>query len=244
MNVAKRMADRWSLQANYTWSKSIDNGTATFSDAEYGNTAGSPWPFDPNLNRGLSDFDLEHVFSLHFRWDVPSPAAGVSRAIFGGWEMAGIMSASSGGAFSVKQNADRARTGNSRVNQGTGAQRPHWTPDAPGCNNSPTTGNPDDFVNVACFTFPDLGVLGDLGRNTFRVPSVMTVDFSLFKNLQVAGSSALQFRIETFNLLNRVNYRPSLTSIYNASGAVLPRPGRLEQMGTARQIQLGVKFLW
>jgi hypothetical protein len=244
VNVAKRMANRWSLQGNYTWSKSIDNGTATFSDAEYGNTAGSPWPFDPKLNRGRSDFDLAHVFSLHFRWDVPAPAGGVAKAIFGGWEMAGIVSASSGGVFSVKQNADRARTGNSRTGQGTGAQRPDWSPDAPGCNNSPTTGNPDDFVNVNCFTFPALGVLGNLGRNTFRVPNVKTVDFSLFKNIPFASAGSAQLRIEVFNLLNEVNYQPSLTVVFNNSGGVQPRPGRLEQLGTARQVQLGLKFLW
>jgi hypothetical protein len=224
LSIQKRMSARWSAQSNYTWSKAMDNGTATFSDAEYGNTAGSPWPFDPKINRGPADFHLSHVFTTNFRYEAPSPAGGAAKAILGGWEFAGILSASSGGVFTVKMNADRARTGNSRVNQGTGAQRPHWSPDAPGCNGNPTTGDPDDFVNVSCFSFPALGVLGNLGRNNFTTPRVMTFDFSLFKNHNVGGDSNVQFRAEFFNLFNRMNFGPELTSIFNvASGAVGPQ---------------------
>ncbi len=249
LNLTKHMSRGLYLQGAYTWSKSIDNGSNTFSDAEYVNTAGSPWPFDPRLNRGVSDFDVPHNLVINFRWDVPSPASltGLPRFLLAGWELGGIFQANSGVPFTVKIAADRARTGNSVVALGTGAQRPDFNP-APGCTpNAINPGNPDNYVNLDCFSFPAPGFLGNLGRNTLRGPGPVNFDFSLYKNHNLFSERLkVQFRAEFFNVFNRANFQSRLTTVFDRQGRLVETAGQLRPptITTSRQVQFGMKFLW
>jgi hypothetical protein len=92
------------------------------------------------------------------------------------------------------------------------------------------------------FTIPCGGVApcqGNLGRNTFLGPDFFDVDMSLFKNFKVTERVNFQFRVESFNLLNRTNF----TLPGNAGHNKITDP----LFGTAggdfnpRQIQFGAK---
>jgi hypothetical protein len=48
---------------------------------------------------------------------------------------------------------------------------------------------------------------GSAGRNIAQGPGYGNWDFSLFKNILVAESKDLQFRVEFFNVLNHTNFR-------------------------------------
>ncbi|MBI4483072.1 MAG: TonB-dependent receptor [Acidobacteria bacterium] len=244
--LTKRFSGGFFAQGSYTWSKSMDNGSNTFSDSD-GGSAGIPWPFDPNLNRGVSDFNVPHNLAVNFRWDVPSPASltALPRFLLAGWELGGIFQANSGVPFTVKQNVDRARTGNSVAGGGTGAPRPHYNP-APGCTpNAINPGNPDQYVKLECFSFPALGVLGNLGRHTLRGPGLVNFDLSLFKNKLVGEKLRVQFRAEAFNVFNRANFSKGLTAVFDSQGRVIPTATRLSATKTtSRQIQFGMKFVW
>jgi hypothetical protein len=54
-----------------------------------------------------------------------------------------------------------------------------------------------------------LGQEGNLGRNTYHGPGLAQVDLSLLKNFPIPWflheGAKLQFRAESYNLLNRVN---------------------------------------
>ena len=43
---------------------------------------------------------------------------------------------------------------------------------------------------------------GNVGRNAFRGPGGMNVDFSLFRGFSLGGARRLEFRAEVFNLTN------------------------------------------
>jgi TonB-dependent receptor-like protein len=94
-NFNKRFSRGFFLNAAYTWSKSIDRGSNTFSDNESTNTSGSPYAFLPQIQKGVSYFDVTHIFVLNYSWVLPTPASftGVSRAVLGGWELGGIFTA-------------------------------------------------------------------------------------------------------------------------------------------------------
>ena len=246
--LSKRMDHGVSFQASYTFSKNIDEGSATFSDNEYLNTAGPSYAFVPSLQNGVSDFDIKHNFVLNGNWIIPVPESfhGVTHAALGGWELGGIFTAHSGVPFTVKLASDQALTGNSRVNSSAGGQRPNFNP-IPGCTTNPTTGNPNNYINVNCFSFPALGTLGNLGRNTLRGPAFDDLDFSLFKNVNLHQERyKLQFRAEAFNILNHANFGVQTTAVFNGSGVPLASAGVLQQptLTTSRQIQLGVKFVF
>ena len=108
-------------------------------------------------------------------------------------------------------------------------------------------GHPDNYVKLQCFSFPALGELGNLGRNTLRSPGLETFDFSVFKNHSVLGEKLrVQFRAEFFNIFNRANFISQLVTAFDSQGRTVPVNAALNPptLTTSRQIQFGLKFLW
>ena len=63
-------------------------------------------------------------------------------------------------------------------------------------------------INVACFSAPTaLGQIGNMPRNSVRMPSIFNTDLALFKNFRVGEHRAIQLRWEMYNLFNRANFR-------------------------------------
>jgi hypothetical protein len=246
----KRFSRGFFFNAAYTWSKSIDRGSNTFSDNESINTSGSPYAFFPSLQKGASEFDISHRFVLNYSWNVPTPGSftGVSRALLGGWVLGGIFTAQTGPPFSVTLKTDRARTGDSRVGSSSGGQRPNFNPSPPGCSvNAINPGNPSNYIRTECFSFPKLGELGNLGRNTLRGPGLQEFDFSVFKNWPFwRERMRLQFRGEFFNLFNHPNFQEPKTKIFDGKGIVFPTASQLKPptLTSEREIEFGLKLTW
>jgi hypothetical protein len=245
----KRFGHGFLFKAAYTWSKSIDEGSNTFSDNETTNTSGVTYAFFPQLQRAVSDFDVAHRLVLTYSWAVPTPGSfhGATKALLAGWQLGGIFSAQTGPPFTVTLKNDQARTGDSRVGSSSGGQRPNYNP-APGCSpNAVNPGNPLTYVKLQCFSFPPLGELGNLGRNTLRGPGLQNFDASLFKNWPLwREQTSLQFRVEAFNVLNHANFQEPKTKIFDGSGnlilvsAQIPSPTATPE----RQIQFALKLTW
>jgi hypothetical protein len=83
-----------------------------------------------------------------------------------------------------------------------------------------------------------VGSNGTLGRNAFRGPGLANVDLALFKNVEITEAMRLQFRTEIFNAFNRVNL---FIPVGNMGS---PNFGRSTGAFPARQIQLGLKFIF
>ena len=56
------------------------------------------------------------------------------------------------------------------------------------------------------FSLPPNGTIGTAGRNILRGAGLSQLDLSLIKNTKINERFSLQFRLETFNLLNRANF--------------------------------------
>ena len=57
------------MLASYTWSKSLDTVSSAMFSADV--TGGVQNVFDVSQNRGPSDWDVPHRFSLSYVWDIP-----------------------------------------------------------------------------------------------------------------------------------------------------------------------------
>jgi hypothetical protein len=64
----RRLANRMQALASYTWSHSIDNIS---NDSSTSNTLATL--FDPNEDRGPSDFDVRHSFTGAITYNIPAP---------------------------------------------------------------------------------------------------------------------------------------------------------------------------
>jgi len=93
-----------SLNASYTWSKTIDNASEIF-----GFDIASPNQQNPFCNgkceRSISQIDRPHAFSLNFIYDVPfkKEQHGILGHVLGGWQVNGVYVLTSGEPYTPGQ---------------------------------------------------------------------------------------------------------------------------------------------
>jgi hypothetical protein len=191
--------------------------------------------------RGRSNFDVAHRFSLSYVYDLP---IGRGRAVLGdsgwvssllaGWQTMGIITLQTGRPFTVAllPEIDNSNTG--RSNLGFGAND---RPDVVG-NPELSDRDPNRWFNTAAFAFSPRGTFGDAGRNILEGPGFKNVNASLLKNTRLTEGLNLQLRFEAFNLFNHPNF--NLPDNFLGS----PTFGQILSAQSPRHIQLGVKLLF
>ena len=111
VTLRKRFSDNVAFDVNYTLSKSLDVTSASeaFGNRPNGQTgigmAEDPW--NPELSYALSDFDRRHQLNGNFLVQLPfgrghrigQNVSSIANHIIGGWELGGIVQASSGRPF-------------------------------------------------------------------------------------------------------------------------------------------------
>ena len=78
-------------------------------------------------------------------------------------------------------------------------------------------------LNSAAFSIPLSGFNGDLGRNVLRGLGAWQLDFALHREFRVAERLHLEFRAESFNILNHANF--ANPSNIQAPGVLTLSPG-------------------
>ncbi|MGB7201366.1 MAG: TonB-dependent receptor [Pyrinomonadaceae bacterium] len=173
--------------------------------------------FDPTLEYGRSDLDLEHRFVFSPVYEVGKVGGdnAAASAIFSNWVMSGIIQIQSGFAYSA------AVTGNPNNDDNTANDR------VPGTRrNQFSTPNTYQFDLRLTRVFP----LGERYRLTF-----LGEGFNIFNRSNISGQNN-QFFSSTFNNGTQIG---ALTRV-NANGALAF--GQPNRFLTERQVQLGIKF--
>ena len=76
-------------------------------------------------------------------------------------------------------------------------------------------------------------------------PGLAKLDMGLLKNTPLTEKLNLQFRFETFNLLNRANFDLPNAGMFDSSGSLLPSVGSITGTVTSsRQLQFGMKIVF
>ncbi len=249
VNVNKRFSDGLQFGVAYTFSKLTDNNSESLGVGAI--TGGSPQiPQDfSNINaeKSLSAFDRKHRLVANFLYEVPTPGGdffqrGFGRQVFGGWELAGIITRQSGQPFTVQTGVDT--NGNGQL-----GDRPNFNPNGT-LTLDPVTGDFRTFTSPlvggrfvvplnAAGTSPLANSLGNgnLGRNTFRSPGFYNTDLSLQKRLYMPWEEhRLVLRADFLNAFNQDNYGRPVVLMNN------PDFGRnLNNWGT-RTITLSAKY--
>jgi len=239
VGASRRFSNTLALQASYTWGKSEDLGSQAVGSGDFDNSFQPAYGHDPLSNKGLSDYDVRHNFVFNYTWQVPGAidASGLRSALLGGWQLSGIVTLRSGVPFTPVLGFDRARA---LPRSGGAGQRPDYAPGASAA--TAVQGGYAQYFNPLAFQLPAEGTLGNVPRNALIGPGYATWDSSLVKNVRVGPRRRLQLRVEAFNLLNRTNFGLPATTVFNSAGRVASAGEITSPVGTARQIQLGVKF--
>jgi outer membrane receptor protein involved in Fe transport len=205
------------LTARYTYARTKDNLSSTFSDSSNNFNLGFLDPFDPNVDYGNADFDVRHRFVTSFTWNIPG-AKDTSRFVnhvVGGWQLTGIFSARTGSPFSVFDCSFSifAESPCMRVvANGPLSFNPHIDR-----NDAQVSPNRYNFVNLTGLTpgvfqnpisggnEPGPFPTNMTKRNAFRGPGFWNLDTALFKNFKFTERVGFQFRFEAYNVLNHAN---------------------------------------
>lgn len=226
MMVQKRWRNGGQVLASYTYAKQMTNAETltTWLDTTGGGVAGYQ---DYNNLAGeysLSDFDAPSNLVISYNYPLPvgrgrlllSGLSGVANGFIGGWGLEGITSFRSGFPLALSVNPNVIST---YAFQGT--QRPDVVS---GCQRSiggsmyNRLGGADSthtYFNTACFAKPSYFTYGNESRtdNTLRTPGIANWDMAIYKNIPVHESVSLNFRLEAFNLFNRVEFGVPNTQI-------------------------------
>ncbi len=238
---------------SYTYSRSIDMGSDAERSTEFSSGGGLANSFsditttwNPGLMRGVSDFNTTHLLTLNYLYQLPfgrgqaylGGGNGLVNALIGGWQLSGILHATSGLPFSVFE--------------------PGWTTDWQIESYGVTTGKVklrrhfDQNGNPQFFDNPDainngvatggggggnirLPYPGEAGqRNNFTGDGYFSLDDGLTKSWKLAELGTLKFAWEVYNVTNTVRFDPASIGAGLTGGnlgvasALLTQPRRMQ----------------
>jgi outer membrane receptor protein involved in Fe transport len=190
-HVEKRFHAGLYLLSNFTWDKSLDDGT-------FG-PSGNQFCF--SCNYGNSDATRPWSWVSAANWELPfgrgrAYGNSLSRggdAIVGGWTLSGIFNFEAGQHFSPNL------SNNASLNSPETLR-----PDLIG-NPNVSSPNRGEWFNPAAYAVPAAFTYGDAGRNTLLGPGFGDVDLSLAKTVAITERMRLEFKWDVFNALNREN---------------------------------------
>lgn len=185
--------------AAYTWSKSFDNSSGFFDAVN---------PFNPQISRSLSAFDLTHNFVISYSYDLPSPKSltGFTGKLLSGWTISGITRFTTGLPISLSEGDDASLCGCN------GVDVPNYNGGAIHFLNPRDSGSHQYFTTDA-FSAESLGQAGNANRRFFHGPGLNNWDLALHKDTHITEATLLEFRAEFFNVFNHAQFT-------NPSGAI------------------------
>ncbi|HVO57427.1 MAG TPA: TonB-dependent receptor [Dongiaceae bacterium] len=187
-------------QFAYTWAHGLDDMT------QYRGTLAQD-AFNLKGDYGSMDYDTRHNFTATLNYELPR--AQRWKPLLNGWSLSSLVSLHTGQPFSVFSSSDTSGTDE-------GAQRADLIGDPFAGVSHKFNSAGVTWINPAAFADPAPGTFGNSGRNAFYGPGYGAVDFSVVKDNNITERIKTQFRIEMFNLFNRVNLAPPSTT--NGSG--------------------------
>src|SRR5712692_7891309 len=214
----KRLSKGLQFNANYTWSKSLDEVSRNFLLVAVQDS------LHPFADYGPSDFDARHHFTFSGIYEVPAFRA--NRA-FQGWRLGTGVTLQSGNPLNILANATGISgfTGDANIRPNLIGTLPSvGTSGIPSGNNVgliqyfPTSIVCDPRIAGSCnsssvFAIPATGPataanfhFGNLGRNVLVGPGFSNVDFSVSKTTKITERLSHELRVEAFDLLNHPNF--------------------------------------
>lgn len=261
--LRKRFSNGLYFQANYTFSKNLTNAIGTSQQLF------EPYLDNNNkdLDKQRADFDTTHVFNFNGVYQLPFGRGqrflnfrGGWDKLFGGWEISGLMQWQSGApitfidtrgtlnrtARSARQTASSSLS-NDQIRGLMGIfeanGRIYWiNPSIINANGQASGGY--SLLGTAfdgqVFFNNNPGRTGNIGRTIVNGPRYFNINAALLKNIKFTEKIRLQLRLESFNLLNNVNFVQN-TQLANINSTTF---GQITSAFGPRELQWAARFEW
>ena len=253
ISLRKRFSQGLAFDLNYTWSHSIDIGSAAEGNlsnpfqatGDFSDTAGNIInTFRREQSRGDSDFDIRQQLNTNFIYELPfgrgkpfgDSASGWLNQLIGGWQLSGLVRYSTGLPVSIangsRWSTNYYGTGRALI-VGDVETQPH-------ADNA--DGVPGLFFNgrdaASNMRFNRTGSVGP--RNIFRIDDLFNTDLALGKRFVMPFEGhSMQLRWEVFNAFNNVNFTGRGMQLRYDRPAVL---GQYRNAGDPRTMQFALRY--
>ena len=251
----QRFSNGLTFRMNYVWSKCLTNnqgyygryGDATASQAS-ADVAFQQYVYNTNLDYGLCDHDVGHVFNGYLSYDLPygknrmfgQNSNKVVNAVLGDWQVNTVFTVHGGFPISMLDWAGDAGTGSA---QG----RPDCIAPSRQTPYKNYAGGGYIWFDPTTMANPAPGKLGNCGVSSERGPGLAQVDIGLSKFFPVTERQRLEFRAEAINAFNTPIFTVQGYQIdvvgFNPNGSVAtPLTGVVNSSLGARNLQFGLKY--
>ncbi len=250
-SIDKGITHGLNVQASYTYSHSLDNGSS-YEGSGYGGSNRGYNQFVPSLNYGDSNFDARHRFVFSPIYRVPFRSGGNSFSLYNlaaaGWEVSAISTFATGFPFDITYGGSTSRSLYCSASTSFYA-----CPDVPNqiaplvrqnvrtrivnASTGLTTQYTGGFLTTS-FASETIGSFGNVHRNPYHGPGILNTNMVVSKNIPFSADSSryLQLRIEGDNAFNH-------TQFGNPDGNIADSTfGYTTSAASGRQIQLGAKI--
>jgi hypothetical protein len=261
VTIKKPMSYGLQVLANYTWSKTMDEGEV---GGVSGTFNGTDVPIDPNNYKAeysRSDLNMKNRFTGSLVWaPTVKASARTLNYVANGWSLSGSYTAQTGFPITpMMTNLGPSSALSSGAISGDGG----------------LTG-----ASVSWFNAPTAVRVPQLSRNYFAGPGLRNVDARLSRDFKVTEKTAFKLYVEAFNVLNHQNilsvnnrystylaalppttgglptkgYSKACDASAHTNGCIAPYTGTSDFLGTStgttgvlygpRQVQFAAKFLF
>jgi len=235
-SLKHQLANSFSAEAIYTWSKAMDELSGPYQS--------DPYPYDPHASYGRSDYNVQNAFKLFGLWQPVffHGSHGWVEKVAGDWSLSGIWNVHTGFPWNPTYNIPCCAY---LSNGGVSSLRPaHYLGGASSDTsnkkfqgsinpNYGPLGNASQFYTATPYQqvtapFPAFGAppLPGIERNSLNGPGYNDLDASLtkgfgFPKIKLLGEGArLEFRADAYNLFNKTNINTQ--SIQSVIGTANP----------------------
>lgn len=243
LEASKRYANGFSFQAEYQWTRSLDNADVS---------GGPQIPSSPQLDYGNSTNIRRHQLVFNYIYELPfgkgrrfaSNIGKLGDGVIGGWQVSGITEYAGGVPFSVKFSVPSNYVGwwGGRADQvGSDLYAGRQT-------NSHDIVSGVQWFNTSAFAAPQPWQWGNGGRNIVFGPGLVNWDMSAQKYFTIREGIRLQVRADFLNAFNHFNLGAPSSTIADTRDGGTPITtsgkiyGGLSSGSPSRVIQVGAKL--
>jgi hypothetical protein len=198
VQLRRRLRAGFAAQADYTFSKSIDDA-ALGGRGQAAAVIAQDW-LNLRGERGLSPFDQRHLLSVQAQYTGGMGLGGGT--LLGGWRARAFQDWTLATQIKAASGLPQTPVYFAAVNGTgvTGSLRPDYT------GASLYAAPPGLFLNPVAVAPPASGRWGDAGRNTVGGPAQFSLNASLARTFRVNDRASADFRLDASNALNHVVY--------------------------------------
>jgi Carboxypeptidase regulatory-like domain/TonB dependent receptor/TonB-dependent Receptor Plug Domain len=259
VTVRRQFNSRLAVLSNYTYSKSMDDGSTIYNFSAPNGTANSQYPVaGANLvhDFAVSNIDSKHVANIVMIYTTPGPWW------LRNWHISPVFVGHTGLPFNVTQSNEIPGS----------SQRPNGDPRLLKLANPTKNGAALQYFDSAAdpnFPLTPSGPVyntingvrtqivatgfGNVGRDSNRIPGEVDFDASVSKDFKIWEALGFQFRVDAFNVINHTNFQapstasPSLnvTAVgTTATFATTSAFGKITGTQPNRQLQVSARFFF